>query len=118
MVGVPADTGVVVTAAAAVREAAVVGVGRAEEVGRAGTEEGSSYLDVAGNVRLGGSVSGDRVRKGKPESPRMLGGEGGLDVDSVGESEPMGSSSLRDTSQGGEVWRSNGVVGVAGDQRV
>ncbi|CAN0540586.1 unnamed protein product, partial [Ectocarpus sp. 8 AP-2014] len=46
MVGVPADTGVVVTAAAA-REASVVGVGRAEEVGRAGTEEGSSYLDAA-----------------------------------------------------------------------
>ncbi|CAM9510937.1 unnamed protein product [Ectocarpus sp. 13 AM-2016] len=98
--------------------ALVVGVDRAEEVGRAGTEAGSSSLDVAGNVRLGGSVSEDRVGKGKPENPRSLGGKGGLGVDSVGESEPGGSSSLRDTSQGGEVWRSNGVIGVAGDQHV
>lgn len=97
--------------------APVVGVDRAEEVGRAGTEEGSSSLDVAGNVRLGGSVSEDRVGKGKPENPRSLGGKGGLGVGSVGESEPGGSSSLRDTSQGGEVWRSNGVS-VAGDQHV
>ncbi|CAB1118575.1 unnamed protein product [Ectocarpus sp. CCAP 1310/34] len=114
MAGVPADTGVIVTAVA--HEAEVVGVARAEEVGRAGTEEGSSSLGVAGNVRLGGSVSEDRVGKGKPENPRSSGGKGGLGVDSVGESEPGGSSSLRNTSQGGEVWRSNGIVGVAGDQ--
>ncbi|CAN0496010.1 unnamed protein product [Ectocarpus sp. 12 AP-2014] len=98
--------------------APVVGVDRAEEMGRAGTEEGSSSLDVAGNVRLGGSVSEDRVGKGKPENPISLGGKAGLGVDSVVESEPGGSSSLRDTSQGGEVWRSNGVIGVAGDQHV
>ncbi|CAN0577975.1 unnamed protein product, partial [Ectocarpus sp. 12 AP-2014] len=71
-----------------------------------------------GNVRLGGSVSEDRVGKGKPENPTSLGGKVGLGVDSVGESEPGDSSSLRDTSQGGEVWRSNGLVGVAGDQHV
>ncbi|CAN0447711.1 unnamed protein product, partial [Ectocarpus fasciculatus] len=71
-------------------------------------------------MRLRVPVSEDRVGKGEPEHPRSLGGEEGLGVsgssDAVGESEPRGSSSLRDMSQGREVGRSIGPSVVGGHQ--